>query len=86
MTYAPAFWMNETTGVLRPAVERYLAGEPLTVSEIASLRAYLRQWINCPTWAGPDIDWLRQSINGLTSRATIDAWLDRALESGIDPL
>lgn len=82
----PGYWMNETSGVLRPAVEAYLRGEALTPGNIAAIRAYLRQWMNAPAWFGPGIAELQQGVDGLTSRAAIRAWLDRALELGIDPL
>jgi hypothetical protein len=82
----PHFWMYETTGVLRPAVEAYLKGEPLTPGQIAALRAYLRQWMTGRWGPGEDIEALRAGIDGLTSRAALQAWLDRAMEAGIDPL
>ncbi len=83
MSAPPGFWMHETSGVLRPAVEAYLNGDELTVGHIAALRAYLRQWI-----AGPfaDVEDLRRDIDNLTGRREIDNWLDRALARGIDPL
>jgi len=83
----PGFWLYETSGVLRPAVEAYLYGSrvaPLAPEHIATLRAYLRQWIASPVWH--DADHLRASIDGLTSREAIDQWLDNALAVGIDPL
>jgi hypothetical protein len=83
---APGFWMHETSGVLRPAVEAYLHGHELQPEQIAALRAYLRQWIFAPAWKGEEIDQLRGGIDGLTTRAAIDAWVDQAVEIGIDPL
>lgn len=83
---APGFWMHETSGVLRPAVEAYLGGEPMTPEHIAAMRAYLRQWIAAPAWIGPHIAELRAAIDGLTDRAAIERWLDAAIEAGIDPL
>jgi mono/diheme cytochrome c family protein len=82
---APGYWMNETSGVLRPAVEAYLKGELITHGQIAAIRAYLRQWMAGP-WQGEDIEALRAGIDGLTTRTAIHAWLTRALEAGIDPL
>ena len=38
---APGYWKHETSGVLRPAVEAYLGGGPMTGSQIAAMRAYL---------------------------------------------
>ena len=77
--------MNETSGVLRPAVEAYLRGGPLDDGQIAALRAYFRQWIAGP-WEGPGIEKLRDGIDGLTSRRAIVRWLDLAMKENIDPL
>lgn len=82
----PGFWPNETTGLLRPAVMAYLAGESLSVEDIAALRAYLRQWIEAPWGLSPGIVDLRRRVDALTSRQAIDAWLDDAIGEGIDPL
>lgn len=83
---APGFWMREATGVLRPAVEAYLTGGALSSEHVAALRAYIRQWIEHGAWAGPAVQQLRRDVDLLTSRPAISAWLDRALEKGIDPL
>lgn len=82
----PGYWMHETSGALRPAIETYLCGAPMSPDQIAALRAYLRQWIFAPTWLGDDIDALRSRIDALTSREAIAAWLDDAAAVGIDPL
>lgn len=81
------FWMNETSGELRPAVEAYLYGSELTVADVATLRAYFRQWIAAPVW-GPDdvVDRLRERVDDLTTREAITCWLDDAMAIGIDPL
>jgi hypothetical protein len=84
---APGYWMHETTGVLRPAVEAYLLDEPMTSGQIATMRAYLRQWIMAPGWvAGPVIDQLRGMVDFLTTREEIDRWMGIAMDEGIDPL
>jgi hypothetical protein len=82
----PGYWMYETTGALRPAIEAYLLTDlPMTVEHIGAFRAYLRQWMDAP-WKGPDVPALRLQINDIDSREAIEAWLDRALDSAIDPL
>lgn len=81
----PGYWMRESTGVLRPAVEAYLRGGPMSEAQIAAMRAYLRQWMAGP-WRGPAVPELRRRIDDLTSRAALDRWLDDALDAGIDPL
>jgi hypothetical protein len=82
----PGYWMNETSGALRPAVEAYLAGTPMNGQQIAAMRAYLRQWITSPQWYGPAIPGLRAAIDDLTSRESITMWLRIAEREGIDPL
>jgi hypothetical protein len=87
----PGYWMHETSGVLRPAVEAYLQGKALSPPQIATLRAYFRQWIMSPVWdqnphGNPGLAQLRAGIDGLTSRAAISLWLHKAVEEGIDPL
>lgn len=82
----PRYWMHETSGVLRPAVEAYLAGSPMNDAQIAAMRAYLRQWIAMPHWYGPAIPGLRATIDELTSRGAISMWLQTAEREGIDPL
>jgi hypothetical protein len=79
----PGYWMHETSGVLRPAVEAYLNREPLSEADIAAMRAYLRQWI--AGFFGGAAD-LAGRIDKLTSREAIEDWLDDATEIGIDPL
>jgi len=91
----PGYWMNETSGVLRPAVEAYLAGGPMTPEQIAAMRAYLRQWVNSPVWdanphAGTEAKLsladLRTDIDHLVTRAAISIWIGRADALGLDPL
>lgn len=82
----PGFWMHETSGVLRPTVEAYLFGRPMTEAHIAAMRAYLRQWIAAPAWQGAGIVDLRERVDLLTTRQGIRAWLDDAVALGIDPL
>lgn len=45
-TFAPGYWMHETTGVLRPAIEAYLSrsldphSPEMTPEQIAAVRGY----------------------------------------------
>jgi hypothetical protein len=77
--------MNETSGILRPAVEAYLTGQPMTDGQIAAMRAYFRQWVE-----GFPIDAmmaeLKIKVDGVVSREAISMWLYDAVELGIDPL
>jgi hypothetical protein len=87
---APGFWRNETSGVLKPAIEAYINGKALDVHQIAAMRAYLRQWIMAPAWdrgePSPELEKLRSGVDGLTTQKAIHDWLWEALGIGIDPL
>ena len=83
---APGYWRRETSGVLAPAVKAYLEHDELTEQEIAALRAYFRQWVNAPAFQGADVEALRRTVDGLTSRQAIERWLGKAIDAGIDPL
>ena len=91
----PGYWKNETGGRLRPAVEAYLSGEQLSPEQIATIRAYLRQWINAGVWdQNPNhtddsrgwLDDMRSCVDGLTSQEAIKTWIKIAITLGMDPL
>lgn len=86
MSALPGYWMYETSGVLRPAFEAYLAGASMTPEQITAMRAYLRQWIAADAWRGPTVPMLRATVERITTRQHIREWLDRALDEEIDPL
>ena len=86
MSAAPGYWMHETSGALRHAIVAYLKGEPLNDEQIGVIRHYLAQWIYAPGFDGQGVGRLRDTIGGLKSRQAINAWLDEALDVGIDPL
>ena len=81
----PGDWMDETSGVLRPAVTAYLAGDEMSIEHIVAMRAYLRQWIS-GDFQGWRIAELRREVELLTNREEIERWLGQALDMGIDPL
>jgi hypothetical protein len=84
---SPGYWMNETSGVLRPAVVAYLSGEQMTFEQIAAMRVYLRQWVNADVWTHTiELEELRADLDQIGSRAAISWWLDRAIDLGMDPL
>jgi hypothetical protein len=82
----PGYWMNETSGVLRPAIEAYLNGGAMTDEQIAAVRAYLRQWVAADRQPSDALDRLRAGVNTLVTRKKIEAWLNDALALNIDPL
>ena len=72
--------------MLRPAVRAYLGGEVMTPLQIATLRAYLRQWIMAPHFMGDAVETLRGEIDGLTTQAALRRWIYGAIDAGVDPL
>ena len=71
---------------LKAPIMRLLQGETLMIADVMLLRAYFRQWINAPGFTGPEIERLRAGVDKLVDRATIEAWLEDAIDAGIDPL
>ena len=82
----PGYWLNETGGRLRPAVEAYLKGWPMTSQQISAMRLYCAQWIMAPGFRGPEVEALRKVVHHIGSRVTLAAWLAMAEEAGCDPL
>jgi len=41
----PGYWMNETSGALRPAMEAYLYGEPMQPIQVATERDDIARWL-----------------------------------------
>lgn len=92
---APKYWMRETGGELKRAIERYLRSLPITDQQIALIRAYFRQWIVSPVWdrnphasasATAALAKLRESVDAITTREAIAVWLTIAEYEGMDPL
>lgn len=80
------YWMHETSGVLAPAVQRYLEGKSLSAGDISLLRAYLKQWITRGNWKGDEeLKELRTSVDMISTRADIEQWDALADELGLDP-
>ena len=91
---SPKYWMNETSGVLEPAVQAYLKGWPLSVLQIGVLRAYLRQWIQSPVWdmnphiteeSRTQLAQLRSSVEMIRTRQDVETWTALSQEMCIDP-
>ena len=80
------YWIAETSGVLRPAIEAYLKDLEMTGEQIAAMRAYFRQWIFNGDWVGGSIGDLKAMVDRIKTRADIHEWLFLADLEGIDPL
>jgi hypothetical protein len=85
-TDVPGYWMNETTGALRPSIHAYLEGIVLSREHVLSIRAYFRQWMGRGDWRGAEIPALIADIDRIMTRRDISRWLQDAMELGIDPL
>ena len=93
---APKYWRYETSGVLAPAIERYVRRpRDMTVRDVALVRAYIRQWIDSPAWdANPhagdaarvNLRELRSLARSITTVQDLHCWFKTALDMGIDPL
>jgi hypothetical protein len=79
-------WMYDASGLVRPAVNAYLNGKPMTAKNIAAMRAYLKVWIFSPEFVGDGVEALRQAVDDLTSRKAIGAWLAMARREWISPV
>ena len=90
---APDYRMDRTGGLLRSAVEAYLHGGEMTPTGLMALQAYLKRSIRAPNWRGEGVEGLqqrvedlRERVEDLDTREKLEAWLDDALDIGIDPL
>ena len=83
---APGYRMRRTGGLLRRAVEAYLRGGEMTPTGLMALQAYLKRSIPAPNWRGERVEDLRERVEDLDTREKLEAWLDDALDIGIDPL
>ena len=90
---APGYRMRRTGGLLRRAVEAYLRGGEMTPTGLMALQAYLKRSIPAPNWRGEGVEGLRERVEDLRERVEdldtrekLEAWLDDALDIGIDPL
>lgn len=86
------YWRNESSGKLALAVERYFAfaigedSKPLSDSEIALLKGYLKFWLDYP-WQGlgDELDFLRAEFAQSRTYEQLRDCIETALDLGIDP-
>jgi hypothetical protein len=91
---APKYWMHETGGELRRAVERYLTGSEMSIHDCRLVILYLQQWVNSPVWdANPiqsvnskrKLSQLREGAAAARTRDDIEACTHLAVDLGLDP-
>lgn len=86
----PFYWGDEQSGELVVAIVAYLnhmlTQAPFSGEQCVLVADYLRYYIDAPCWQGPDLPQLRQQARTLDSAQTIAAWIERCLDSGLDPL
>jgi len=92
---APKFWRFESSGVLAPAIERYLKNETLTIRDVTLIRRYFEQWINSTVWdqnpnhdaeSRAELARLRKTAAAIATARDIRDWVHEALDIGVDPL
>ena len=88
----PLRWQDDPSGVLPAAVHAFYevkGAGPLTPEQLDLVREYAAYYINAPCWetgAGLDLfTRLREEIKSITTKEALIAWLETALEVGIDP-
>jgi hypothetical protein len=90
------YWQHETSGRLKEAVETFLdSNEPLSELHRDCLATYFRIWKDYPGWK-MDRPGMRQKLEEWKAsfdfmvahgtRESIQSWLEKGLELGIDPL
>ena len=83
----PGYWIDETSGVLKPVVLAYLNGQQLKPPEVATMRAYLRQWLELGDWrGGEEMHELRRRIDVMITTQDVHEWIRLATDLGMDPL
>jgi hypothetical protein len=86
----PLYWMNETSGILRSAVQAYVTAETngpdMTAEQFELFRAYLTYVIHAPCWKGLDRRRFAFKLAAATDTAAIHTILMELLDFGIDPL
>ncbi|OAN45518.1 hypothetical protein A6A03_14225 [Chloroflexus islandicus] len=82
----PRFWMEETTGRLAAAVERYMQGEPLTADQLEVIKLYLTQYLERAVIEGSaDRKRLLSRIDRLRTTRDIERFADELSEVGVEP-
>lgn len=83
----PNYWMNESSGVLKPAVESYLRGGRLDQGQVRLMRAYLLQWVLSPVWMGGDeLEALQAGVRAIKTETDVRIVIEKAIDLGMDPL
>lgn len=67
-----------------PPKTAHLLGDEMTDQQVTDLRAYCLQWMK-GSWMS-DMARLTAQLEAATTQALLSAWMDDALEVGIDPL
>jgi hypothetical protein len=82
----PHFWMTEQSGLLEPAVEAYLNGEPLSAAALDLIKQYLRQYLERALMAGAaNRGALLRRTEALRNSREIERFADELSEYGVEP-
>ncbi len=81
----PHFWMTEQTGRLADAVEVYMNGERLSPEQLATIKAYLRQYIERAVLTGDaHRGRLLQELDKLRTTREVEHFADDLADFGIE--
>ena len=73
----PRFWMDEQTGALQAAVEAYMDGDRLNAAQLATLKVYLKQFVErAPLTGDANVRRLVQRIDQLRTTAEVEDFAD----------
>lgn len=82
----PRFWMEEQSGTLAEAVERYMQGEVLSVDHRDLIKLYLRQYLErAVLGTNARRERLLARVDTLRSRQDIERFADDLSEIGVEP-
>jgi metallophosphoesterase superfamily enzyme len=82
----PYFWMEEQSGVLAPAINKYMNGESLNQQDLNLLRQYLRQYLERAVLTGDaKRQLLLDRVAKLRSGRDIERFAEELAEYGVEP-
>lgn len=84
----PKCWQDGLEAeMFKPIVKQYLEHGTLDAEGIAVMRAYLRYWINSPSWNKTyELSDLRDRVTRIENVEDLRTWLRDARKLGIEPL
>ncbi len=86
----PYNWRSDTSGQIQEAIHAYRAQLELNGLQIFIIVDYLSHWVLAPCWDmlvfEMDLKRLRLSVHSLSTVEEIHAWVQKAMDLGMNPL